>query len=142
MVTFHHILMKSHIKINKAVMSKAAEAGLTAGQPKILEYLKEVGKADQKTIALHCEIEPATVGSILFRMERIGLVFRERGEEDRRAVNVRLTADGVKAAEKVESIFAMVERQALRGLSDQEKQTAVTILQKIYNNLKSSEDVQ
>ena len=113
MNSFHHLLMKSYAKMHKTVMSKATERGLTAGQPKILEFLKEKGCADQKTIALHCEIEAATVGSILLRMERTGLVFRDRADEDRRAVIVRLTAEGKKAAEEAEKIFGTSEEKAL-----------------------------
>lgn len=142
MNSFHHLLMKSHVKLHKAVMTKAAGYALTAGQPKILEYLYEVKRADQKTIAGHCEIEAATVGSILYRMEKSGLVQRERQEGDRRAVIVSLTAAGEVAAEETQRLFNEAEEQALKGISEEDRQKLCETLQKVYDNLKSSEDIQ
>lgn len=142
MATFHHMLMKSHVKLHKIIMNQAGNYGMTAGQPKILEYLSEVGKSDQKTIAGHCEIEPATVGSILTRMEKNGLVLREREEGNRRSVFVKLTEKGVLAAETTAKLFAEAEERALRGISEQDRIKLGEMLQTVYGNLKSSEDIQ
>ena len=65
--SFHHKLMKTYFAMHRRVMSAAKELGLTSGQPKILEYLSEQEGVEQKTIARSCEIESATVGSILDR---------------------------------------------------------------------------
>ena len=73
MESLHYLLMKSHALFSRKVLSEVSKIGLTAGQPKVLDFLQDRGEADQKTIAAHCEIEPATVGSILLRMERAGL---------------------------------------------------------------------
>ena len=86
MESLHYLLMKSHSLFSKRVLGEAAKNGLTPGQPKVLEFLLEAGEADQKTIAAHCEIEPATVGSILLRMEENGLILRRQN-----ATGVRCT---------------------------------------------------
>lgn len=70
MESLHYLLMKTHTILNRQILNCAGKAGLTAGQPKVLEFLSQHGESDQKTIASYCEIEPATVGSILLRMER------------------------------------------------------------------------
>lgn len=53
-------------------------SGYHPGQPKVLECLMEQGESNQKAIADYCEIEQATVGSILTRMERDGLIVRNQ----------------------------------------------------------------
>lgn len=76
METLHYLLMKAHSTLNRRIMAGAAALGLSPGQPKVLEYLLACGQANQKAIAEYCEIEPATVGAILQRMEAVGLVRR------------------------------------------------------------------
>ena len=84
MESLHYLLMKTHTILNRQILNCAGKAGLTAGQPKVLEFLSQHGESDQKTIASYCEIEPATVGSILLRMERSGLIVRQQHEGNRR----------------------------------------------------------
>ena len=65
MESLHYLLMKTNSIVSRGIMREASQMGLTSGQPKILEFLREAQEADQKTIAEHCEIEQATAGSIL-----------------------------------------------------------------------------
>ena len=74
MESLHYLLMKAHTTLNRKIVAGVGELGLTSGQPKVLDYLNRFGERDQKTIAAYCEIEPATVGSILTRMEAAGLL--------------------------------------------------------------------
>ena len=78
MESLHYLLMKSHAMLSRRILSEAGRLGLTPGQPKVLEFLLRHGESDQKTIAAYCEIEPATVGSILLRMEEGGLILRRQ----------------------------------------------------------------
>lgn len=131
MESLHYLLMKTHSLFSKLVMTEASHAGLTSGQPKVLEYLTLFGEADQKTIAAYCEIEPATVGSILLRMEENGLILRRQKAGNRRSLYVSLTDKGRDAAARVEEIFHTVEADAARELSPDE----VHLLQELLNKL-------
>lgn len=139
MRSFHHLLMKAHTSLHKKVMADAAAYALTAGQPKILEFLAQAGSADQKTIAEHCEIEPATVGSILTRMEGVGLVERRRLQENRRSVLVSLTLSGEQAARDTQKIFEKNEEAALSGFTEAERETLCSLLERVYLNLRLKE---
>lgn len=141
MKTFHHLLMKSHSLLNKKIMSAALNYGLTIGQPKILEYLYEVKRADQKSIAKYCEIEPATVGSILNRMEDAGLIERKREEGNRRSLFVSLTDTGLSKARDTLKLFEKAEKIALSQISEDEVMTACRVLEKVYENLQKAEDI-
>ena len=114
MESLHYLLMKTHTILNRQILNCAGKVGLTAGQPKVLEFLSQHGESDQKTIASYCEIEPATVGSILLRMERSGLVVRRQHEGNRRSLFVSLTEQGEQAAglspEELEQLKGLLDR--------------------------------
>ena len=138
MESLHYLLMKTHSLFSKQVMSEASRVGLTSGQPKVLEYLILFGEADQKTIAAYCEIEPATVGSILLRMEENGLILRRQKAGNRRSLYVSLTDKGRRAAAQVEEIFRTVETEAAAGLSPEETVLLQELLSKLCIGMQPS----
>ena len=139
MESLHYLLMKSHAMVHRRVTSKTSSIGLTSGQPKVLDFLLRFHEADQKTIAAYCEIEPATVGSILSRMETSGLVVRRQKEGNRRSLYVSLTEKGVNAAEKLTEIFRSVEDEATCRLSEDERDTLRELLSRICDPLSGPE---
>lgn len=139
MDSFHHWLMKLHLTFGKNVFASAQKMGLTSGQPKILEFLDEVGSAEQKTIAQFCEIEPATVGGILHRMEESGLVTRTREKNNRRSIVVKLTDKGKQIAEEIQHQFDKWEEIALEGFDEEQRKMFRDWLKKCYNNLQNNE---
>lgn len=130
MESLHYLLMRCHAGMSRRVMARAAGLGLSAGQPKVLDFLQTAGAADQKTIAANCLIEPATVGGILLRMEKAGLVCRRRRPEDRRAVEVCLTDAGRQAARAMEDAFREAEAPAAAELTAGEMETLTALLKK------------
>lgn len=120
MESLHYLLMKSHTVLHRRIAAEASRAGLSSGQPKILEYLWLYGDKNQKAIAEYCEIEQTTVGSILLRMEKAGLISRGIRNGDRRSLYVSLTDKGREAAEQMAEIFEEQEKKACRDMSEQE----------------------
>ena len=130
MENLHYLLMKANSMFARKVMYEANKIGLTSGQPKVLYFLSRFKEADQKTIANYLEIEPATVGSILLRMEEAGLIVREKKEGNRRSLYVSLTEKGTKAAKEMEQVFAESEKKVSGGLSEEEKMELRRLLEK------------
>ncbi|HIS69934.1 MAG TPA: MarR family transcriptional regulator [Candidatus Gallacutalibacter stercoravium] len=131
--------MKSSAMFSKQILSEVSKLGLTAGQPKVLDFLLQYQEADQKTIAAYCEIEQATVGSILWRMENAGLVVRRQKEGNRRSLYVSLTEKGMAAATQLKDVFQQVEQTATAALTPQEQQTLKEILSKMCGSMQSSQ---
>ena len=131
MTSLHYLLMRSHSLLNRRILEEAAELGLSSGQPKVLEYLRLHGTQNQRSIADYCRIEPATVGSILTRMEEAGLVERRQKPGDRRALYVSLTAAGESAAEAVAQLFDRADRQASSLLTQAETEHLTALLEKV-----------
>ena len=135
MESLHYLLMKSHSVMQRKIYSEAQKIGLTSGQPKILDYLYEHEGSDQKTIAGYCEIEPATLGSILLRMEQKGLIERRQKNGNRRSWFVYLTENGKEVCEKIHDIFSQADEQAIDGISSGEIEEIKNLLTKICHNL-------
>ncbi len=130
MQSLHHLWMKTYLQLNRLVLTQTAKLGLSPGQPKVLEYLFLQGENEQKAIATHCEIEPATVGDILSRMEAAGLVLRRQKPGNRRSLYVSLTEKGEALAVALTEIFAAAEAQMTSSLTEQEKQHLYQLLEK------------
>ncbi|MBM6717943.1 MarR family transcriptional regulator [Gemmiger formicilis] len=139
MEPLHYLLMKTQSQLHRQIMAQAADLGLSPGQPKILECLSECGECNQKTIARYCEIEQATVGSILLRMERDGLVRRTQKDGNRRALYVSLTDRGRQAALQVQQIFQQYDARAVSGLSTEESLLLNQLLQRVYDAISQPE---
>ncbi|MDE5861494.1 MAG: MarR family transcriptional regulator [Ruminococcus sp.] len=139
MESLHYLLMKSHSVMQRKIYSEAQKIGLTSGQPKILDYLYAHEGSDQKTIAGYCEIEPATLGSILLRMEQKGLIERRQKNGNRRSLYVYLTDSGKEICEKMHDIFSQADIQAVNGISPEKVQEVKNILTEICRNLDGKE---
>lgn len=129
--SLHYLLMKTHTNVNRRILNQTAELGLSPGQPKILECLMTRGECNQKTIAADCEIEQATVGSILSRMERDGLVCRTQREGNRRSLYVSLTPRGRQLGEKVQAVFQQVDEMACAKLTSEQQSELETLLETV-----------
>ena len=137
MESLHYLLMKSHAMLSRRILAQAGKLGLTSGQPKVLDFLWKYQEADQKTIAAYCEIEPATVGSILLRMGNSGLIVRRQKDGNRRSLYVSLTPAGRETAAKLMDIFDSEESSAAAGLTPEEQTTLNQLLAKLCDTMQT-----
>ena len=115
--SLHYLIMANQMLVQRGLLERLKETGLTIGQPKVLDYLKEHDGSNQKEIARACFLEAGSLTSILNRMEEKGLVERRMLNGNRRSFHVFLTENGKKNQELVEEMFAEIEKDALDGIS-------------------------
>ena len=120
-------------------MEQLKPYGLTLGQPKILDYLKDHDGANQKEIAAACHIEAGSLTSVLNRMEAQSMVERRTLNGNRRTFHVFLTGNGQRLQRIVEEKFCEIEAAALAGISQKELDSFLKTFQKIQENLVSQE---
>ena len=132
--TFHYLIMAEHSMFQKELLAKLKYSGLTIGQPKVLDYLKDHDGTSQKDIARGCHIEPGTLTTLLNRMEESGLVERRMMNGNRRSLYVFLTDKGKEQLELVTAAFSEMEAEAFRGLSETERKTFMDLFLRIYAN--------
>jgi DNA-binding MarR family transcriptional regulator len=75
--------------------------GLTASQMFILRYLDKRVTAKASDISRACGLSPGAVTQICDELEALGLVARNRSQEDRRVVIINLTDLGVAKLEEI-----------------------------------------
>ena len=119
----------------KKLMEQLKDTGLTLGQPKVLDYLKEHDGASQKEIAAGCLIEAGSLTSILNRMEEKDLIERKMLNGNRRTFHIFMTESGKKNQKLVEEAFEKIEKTALNGISEEEQKLFMDIFCRIYQNL-------
>ena len=135
-LNFHYQIMVAHTDFQKKVLNRLRKAGLTAGQPKVLDYLKDHNGANQKAIAQGCHMEPASVSSVLAGMEHAGLISRQAEPGDRRSLRVYLTPLGEEKSRLTQQVFGELEAQALRGIRDTQRRELIALLVQVAENLK------
>ena len=133
--SFHYLSMANHMMVQKKLMEQLKDTGLTLGQPKVLDYLKDHDGASQKEIAAGCLIEAGSLTSILNRMEEKGLIERKMLNGNRRTFHIFMTESGKKNQKLVEETFEKIEETALNNVSEEEQKVFMEIFLRIYRNL-------
>ncbi len=133
--TLHYLFMADHTMLQKRLFSNIKDLGLSIGQPKVLDYLKDNDGAVQKEIAKGCYIEPASLSTILAGMEKNGLITRQMSKNNRRNLNVYMTDKGKLICKQITENFDDLEKKALSGFSNEEIENIITYLTKIHKNL-------
>ena len=109
--------------------------GLTRSQWWVLTHLYRNDGTTQSELADVLEVEKATLGRLLDRLETNGWVRREADAHDRRAKRVYLTEEVEPAMLNMRKIAAGVRRDALQGLSAEQQDHFLDTLLAIKANL-------
>ena len=133
--SFHYLSMINHMTVQKKLMEQLKDTGLTLGQPKVLDYLKDHDGVSQKEIAAGCLIEAGSLTSIFNRMEEKGLIERKMLNGNRRTFHIFMTESGKKNQKLVEEASKKIEKIALNGISEEEQKLFMDIFCRIYRNL-------
>lgn len=133
--SLHYLILANHMLVQKGLLDGLKDTGLTIGQPKVLDYLKNHDGSSQKEIAQGCFLEAGSLTSILNRMEEKGLIERKMLNGNRRTYHIFLTENGKESLKSVEQTFTKIENQALQGISKEEIKTFMITYKRIYENL-------
>jgi MarR family transcriptional regulator, organic hydroperoxide resistance regulator len=105
--------------------------GLHAGQETLLMELWDEDPQTQSRLISRLQLDASTVTKMVQRLERQGLVRRSVSKADGRAVDVRLTADGIALRSKVKKMWGSLEVLSLKHLSEDERLTLAGLLGKV-----------
>lgn len=105
------------------------------GQGRILRLLQMRPEISQKDLSYLLGMRPQSLGELLAKLERGGCVTREPLENDRRAMNIRLTEKGAEAASQNEP--SCDPDEVFACLSEEERGILSGYLDRIIANLES-----
>lgn len=100
-------------------------------QKRILMILKDSGPITQRVLTEVLGIRPGSASEVIGKLETAGLIVRSPSESDRRTTDVRLTEKGRAAAEEARAEREARHMQLFACLSDGEKQTLLSLLEKV-----------
>ena len=136
--SLHYLAMANQQLIQKQLLERVKSVGLTLGQPKILDFLKDHDGASQKDIAAGCFIEAGSLTSILNGMEKKGLIERRMLNGNRRTFHIFMTDAGKKSQGLVDVAFQKIEGTALEDISQEDLEKFMKVSEKIFDNLMES----
>ncbi len=140
--SFHYLLMATQSLFQRSVMAELNGSGLTAGQPKVLDYLGRHDGSVQKAIAAGCQIDPATLTGLLNRMEEKGLIRRCNEDGNRRSLHVYLTEQGWAKQREVRQTMERQSEIVQAGLSEEQRAQLLDCLYKVCANMTDMEGLQ
>ena len=106
--SLHYLIMANQMLVQRGLLERLKNTGLTIGQPKVLDYLKDHDGSSQKEIARNCFLEAGSLGW--------------------------------KSQKLVEESFLEIEKQALKGITEEEFDAYLTFSRKIFKNLMLTEE--
>lgn len=115
----------------------AREVGLTGPQLTVIKLLESLGDLSLSSLSERIRAQNSTVTGIIDRMEREGLVRRERSTADRRVVYIRLSEKGARLAREIQVEPMEIFRFALLGLTRDDLRDLLRILNKLQKRVRS-----
>ncbi len=106
-------------------------AGLTAPQLLLMQAIREKGQVTIGALAKEISLSQATVTTILDRLEKRGLVYRERSSEDKRKVHAYLTDKGMEILRDAPTPLQEHFVRQFRDLRDWEQSMIISSLQRV-----------
>lgn len=131
--TTHHKHHSTHDDSLGALLDRCGHifahrvGGKNRGQDNVLALIAQHPGISQKELAEALSIQPASVSELIRKLERKGLILREKDERDLRSIRVRLTDEGqallAKPAEEMPDPF--------QALSQEEQEQLRRLLEKL-----------
>jgi DNA-binding MarR family transcriptional regulator len=118
----------------QATDSRLEPHGLTNAQWVPLFKLRIGAAVTVAELARECQADAGSMTRMLDRLEAKGLCRRVRSTADRRVVNIELTQEGEKAADKVTPAIAEVLNSYLAGFTRAEWDTLKDLLRRMLGN--------
>src|SRR5580700_6941940 len=115
----------------------AAQFGLTGPQLTVMKLLENLGDLSLSSLSERIQAQNSTVTGIIDRMEREGLVRRERSTADRRVIFIRLSDKGQKLARQIAVEPMEIFRGALLDLGRDDVKDLVRILGRIEKRVRA-----
>jgi DNA-binding MarR family transcriptional regulator len=119
---------------NMVTQRAVAELGVTSQQASIL-FMVATGKCTLAAeLAREYGIDASAVTRLVDRLEKRGLLQRVRSSEDRRAVRLALTPEGLAIAARMPAIFRSVTEHLSAGFTPEEVGFLKSMLRRILAN--------
>ncbi len=115
----------------------ASQFGLTGPQLTVIKLLETFEDLSLSNLSERIRAQNSTVTGIIDRMEREGLVRRERSTTDRRVIHIRLSEKGKKLAAEIQVEPMEIFRGALSSLPTSDLSDLLRIMNKLQKYVRN-----
>jgi len=109
----------------------AKTTGLTSPQILLLQTIRDHGEATIGQLAQEISLSQATVTSILDRLEKRDLIFRERSKTDKRKVHAYLTDEAIETLKEAPTPLQEHFTKQFNDLQEWEQTMIISSLQRV-----------
>lgn len=110
---------------------------LSRGQGRVLALLQEHPHISQKELSGYMDMQPQSLGELLFKLERNGCIVRTRSQADGRAFDVHLTEAGRKFYQAGREQVQQTIPDLCSGFSPQEAEQLSGYLERVIQTLQN-----
>jgi len=103
---------------------------ITPVQYAALLAIKVMPNSDQVQIANYISYDKVTIGGVVERLQRKGLISRDVNERDKRARILNITNEGIHMISQVDAVIEQIQQDILKMLDEEEQQTLMRLLRK------------
>jgi DNA-binding MarR family transcriptional regulator len=127
-----HLIRRLHQQSIQIFLEKTQAEGfdLTSVQFAALDAIAKRPGIDQASLAAAISFDRATIGGVIDRLERKGLVRRVVSAQDRRARLLHLTPDGERLLASCRPVVEALQTEILAMLSAAERKVFLSLAQK------------
>jgi MarR family transcriptional regulator, transcriptional regulator for hemolysin len=116
---------------------RARRLGLTGAQVRVLSRLRRREGVTQAELAFGMEMRPISIGSLIDKLARQGLVERRHDEKDRRINRIHLSETGRAVAQQLDGFREAIAREVLNGIEESDLLAALDVLSAVKATLKN-----
>ena len=127
-------------EIHQYMDERFAALELTGSQSFLLRCLMENEEVYPKDLEQRFHLSHPTVSGILQRLESKGFITVEPSARDRRCKRIRATEKASLCQKEVCKSFAAMEQVMVKGMSDEDIELLIRLLDLAADNLKASEE--
>lgn len=135
-ISLGHMLNRAAHLCRERMSARICPTEITPSQFHVLLCLRQNGgEMPQNQVTRYLRVRPPTVNGILNRMEEKGLIRRSISGHDARKRLINLTELGVERYDQLVQSFSDAEKVMTQGISPEEIQTLVALLNRVIQNL-------
>lgn len=123
-----HLIRRVHQIAVALFMEECGESGITPVQYACLKALKANSGIDATRLSALIAIDRSTIGNVLERLERKGLIQRFPSADDKRIKLLKLDPQGRVLLRRLEAAVARSQRRILAPLSEGQQRALIKLL--------------
>ncbi|MFQ5797434.1 MAG: MarR family winged helix-turn-helix transcriptional regulator [Bacteroidota bacterium] len=129
------LMTRTARSMKRALDARLLDQNLTATQYIVLARLWEEDGISLSELGERLYFDNPTLTGIVDRMERDGLLQRQRDEDDRRVVKVHLTAKGRTLYHDIGYLAEETDAESWEGFTESQKKELLNYLERIWKKL-------